>query len=177
MFELSLLFLVFAWARLFDSAPLADLHWSASAALIGIAGALPPLAFFWWTLRSDRPPLLRHRALMENLMRPMFANWEVRHLAIVSAVAGFCEEALFRGAVQGGLAGRIGAPAALLLASLAFGAAHLITWTYGVMASLIGAYLGALWIWTGNLLTPMVTHAVYDFCVLVYLLYRQQKKA
>ena len=39
-----------------------------------------------------------------------------------------------------------------------------------IIAALIGAYLGLLWIWTGNLLTPMVTHAVYDFVALVYFL-------
>jgi uncharacterized protein len=171
VFEVSLLLLVFAWGRLFDSVPLADLRWSTSATLIGLAGAVPPLGFFLWTLRSNLSPLLRHRALMENLMRPMFANWSIRHLATVSALAGICEEALFRGAVQGGLTGRVGTSAALALASLGFGAAHLITWTYGIMAALIGAYLGAIWILTGNLLTPMVTHAVYDFCALIYLLF------
>jgi uncharacterized protein len=171
VFELSLLLLVFAWARLFNSSPLGDLNWSTSAALIGVAGAVPPFALFWWTLRSNLPPLLRHRTLMENLMLPMFANWKVRHMAIVSALAGISEEALFRGAVQGDLADRIGVSAALVLASLAFGTAHLITWTYGIMAAIIGVYLGALWIWTGNLLTPMLTHAVYDFCALIYLLF------
>jgi hypothetical protein len=50
---------------------------------------------------------------------------------------------------------------AVLLVSALFGAFHLL-------AALIGAYLGLLWIWTGNLLTPMITHAVYDFAALVY---------
>ena len=57
---------------------------------------------------------------------------------------------------------------ALVLASVVFGAAHLLTWTYAIIAAFIGAYLGLLWIWTGNLLTPMITHAVYDFVALVY---------
>ena len=59
---------------------------------------------------------------------------------------------------------------ALVLASGLFGACHLLTWTYAILAALIGAYLGLLWIWTGNLLTPMITHAVYDFAALVYFL-------
>jgi len=57
---------------------------------------------------------------------------------------------------------------ALVLASVVFGAAHLLTWTYAIIAAFIGAYLGLLWIGTGNLLTPMITHAVYDFAALVY---------
>jgi len=31
-------------------------------------------------------------------------------------------------------------------------------------------FLGLLWIWTGNLLTPIITHAVYDLAALVYFL-------
>jgi uncharacterized protein len=46
----------------------------------------------------------------------------------------------------------------------------LLTWTYAIIAAFIGAYLGLLWIWTGNLLTPMITHAVYNFVALVYFL-------
>jgi hypothetical protein len=57
---------------------------------------------------------------------------------------------------------------ALVLASASFGAFHLLTWTYAIIAAFIGAYLGLLWLWTGNLLTPMVTHSVYDFAALVY---------
>ncbi|MEI6785094.1 MAG: CPBP family glutamic-type intramembrane protease [Verrucomicrobiota bacterium] len=42
--------------------------------------------------------------------------------------------------------------------------------TYAIVAALLGVYLGLLWMWTGNLLTPMITHAVYDFATLVYFL-------
>jgi membrane protease YdiL (CAAX protease family) len=48
------------------------------------------------------------------------------------------------------------------MASLLFGAFRLITWPYAIIAAFIGAYLGLVWIWTGNLLTPMITHSVYD---------------
>ena len=34
---------------------------------------------------------------------------------------------------------------------------------------LIGAYLGLLWLLSRNLLAPMITHALYDFGALVYL--------
>ena len=85
-------------------------------------------------------------------------------------IAGISEEAFFRGAIQGSLADRVGVVLALVLASVLFGAFHLLTWTYAIIAAFIGAYLGLLWIWTGNLLTPMITHAVYDFAALVYFL-------
>ena len=107
---------------------------------------------------------------MESSLRPLFGNWSIVQLAIISLCAGISEEAFFRGAIQGSLADRFGLVMALVLASMAFGAAHLITWTYAIIAAFIGAYLGLLWIWTGNLLTPMITHAAYDFVALVYFL-------
>ena len=60
----------------------------------------------------------------------------------------------------------------LLLASLLFGLAHCVTWTYGGLAFLVGGYLGCLYIWSGSLLVPIVPHAAYDFFALVYLLRR-----
>ena len=51
-----------------------------------------------------------------------------------------------------------------------FGLLHPITRAYAVIAALLGAYLGGLWLAGGNLLTPIVAHALYDFVALVYLL-------
>ena len=45
-----------------------------------------------------------------------------------------------------------------------------MTKTYALIATLIGAYLGILWIAIGNLLAPIATHAVYDFVALAYFL-------
>ena len=46
---------------------------------------------------------------------------------------------------------------------------NLITPTYGVLAALIGVYLGWVWLASGNLLAPVVAHALYDFVALVVL--------
>ncbi len=107
---------------------------------------------------------------MDSLLRPLFGNWSILQLAIISAIAGLAEEALFRGAIQASLSGRIGSIAGLLLSSVLFGVSHLITRTYAILAGVVGLYLGLLWLWTGNLLTPVVTHAVYDFLALLYFL-------
>lgn len=88
----------------------------------------------------------------------------------ISLVAGISKEASFRGAIQGSLADHVGLGIALVMASLLFGAFHLITWTYAIIAALIAVYLGSLWIWTGNLMVPMITYAVYEFAALVYFL-------
>jgi membrane protease YdiL (CAAX protease family) len=170
LFELALLVVAVLWGRLFHRPALLDLHWCLNAALIGIVAAIPPFLFFLWTLNSRLHAFFRHRQLMESLLRPLFGNWSVLQLFAISLVAGISEEAFFRGAIQGSLADRVGWGLALVLASVVFGAAHLITWIYAIIAAFIGAYLGLLWIWTGNLLAPMITHAVYDFAALVYFL-------
>jgi uncharacterized protein len=156
------------WGWLFHRPTRSDLHWSLSAALIGIVAAIPPFLFFLWTLNSRLHVFSRHRQLMESLLRPLFGSWSIVQLFAVSLVAGISEEAFFRGAIRGSLADRMNVILAVLLASAFFGAFHLLTWTYAIIAAFIGAYLGLLWLCTGNLLTLMITHAVYDFAALVY---------
>ncbi|MGO8929330.1 MAG: lysostaphin resistance A-like protein [Limisphaerales bacterium] len=104
------------------------------------------------------------------MLRPLFGHWSVLQLLVISVIAGISEEAFFRGAIQGSLADRVHVIVAVVLTSALFGAFHLLTWTYAIIAAFIGAYLGLLWIGTGNLLTPMITHAVYDFLALMYFL-------
>ena len=170
LLESGLLVLALLWGRLSHRAALGDLHWSVKDALLGIGAAIPPLVFFLWTLNAKVRVFSQHRHLLETMLRPLFGKWTVWELATISVLAGVCEEAFFRGAIQGSLAERVGLALALALGSAAFGAAHLITWTYAIIAAFIGAYLGLLWIGTGNLLAPMVTHAVYDFAALIYFL-------
>jgi membrane protease YdiL (CAAX protease family) len=169
-YELALLVIALVWNQLFHRPPFANFNWSLKAGLMGVVASIPPLAFLVWTLKTNIAAFSPHKELMERLLRPLMGNWSIWQLAIISICAGVSEEALFRGGIQGGLAERIGVGPALALASLAFGFVHLITWTYAIIATFIGAYLGLLWIWTGNLFAPMVNHAVYDFLALVYFL-------
>jgi hypothetical protein len=80
---------------------------------------------------------------------------------------------LFRGVIQNAIADQfvdpVGVAAGWIAASLLFGLLHWVTLSYAVLATLIGLYLGGLWIVTGNLLVPAVVHALYDFWALVYL--------
>jgi membrane protease YdiL (CAAX protease family) len=68
------------------------------------------------------------------------------------------------------LAGWLGPWAALALVSVLFGLVHPITPAYAVLATLAGAYLGWAYLASGNLLVPVLAHALYDFTALVYLL-------
>jgi membrane protease YdiL (CAAX protease family) len=147
-----------------------ELRWRAVDALWGATAVAPMLTGFAWLLRSHSGFAGSIRRFFEHVIRPVFGGWSLVQLAVISLLAGICEEALFRGALQSGLARFVGTGPALLIASVAFGFAHPISKEYIVSASVIGVYLGALFILTDNLLVPIVTHALYDFCALTWFL-------
>jgi len=148
----------------------AELRWRAVDAAWGVVAVGPMLVGYAWILRGDAKFAAEIRRFFEHVVRPVFGGWSVLQLAVISALAGICEEALFRGALQAGLVRFIGTWPSLLVASVAFGLGHPISKQYIVSAAVIGLLLGGLLIITDNLLAPMVAHAVYDFCALVWFL-------
>jgi hypothetical protein len=138
--------------------------------MTGVAAALPPAVLFLITIHSPAGPLRLIRHSLVKVARPLLAGWSIPQIAVVSCLAGLSEELFFRGLIQGGLTPLVGVAGAVFIASAVFGLVHWLDPAYVVGAALIGAYLSGLWWWTDNLLTPVVTHAVYDFIALVYLL-------
>ncbi len=96
------------------------------------------------------------------------SSWS--EIALIAVSAGVGEEMLFRGVVQASLGAWLGASWGLALASLLFGLLHPISVAYMVITAILGLYLGVLWNLGGNLLAVMITHALYDFAALGYLL-------
>jgi membrane protease YdiL (CAAX protease family) len=167
--ELSLLALAGLLNWLWPWNPLGVLRWNTKDALLGLAAVGPLLAGFGWTLRSAWKPLVQMRTFLDTTGRQLLGRWSLGQLTAIACLAGVCEEALFRGAIQGGLSGTTGSAAALLLASALFGLCHAVNPAYALAATLLGIWLGGLFVLTGNLLAPMVTHAVYDFAALLWL--------
>jgi membrane protease YdiL (CAAX protease family) len=147
---------------------------AAAAAGWGLAAAAPLALSLALIDRFPFGPLGRLRHVVRERVAPLFENLTRIQLAVVSLLAGLGEEMLFRGVMQAALTKWIGPPAGVWLglatASLAFGLCHYLTTTYFVVASLIGLYLGALFLWTDHLLAPIVAHAAYDFFALCLLL-------
>ena len=168
--ELSLLFAGAMLAFLLGQPLFGNLQWCLRDFWLGILASLPLLALFFWLLHSSLPALERIGEFLEARVRTVFEPWAIWQLAVISLLAGVCEEVFFRSVFQGGLARHIGTIPALVVASVIFGCFHLVTKTYAVIATLIGAYLGVLWLAAENLLAPIITHAVYDFVALVYFL-------
>jgi membrane protease YdiL (CAAX protease family) len=135
----------------------------------GVAATVPLLGLLRWCLRTTWAPVRRLVALVQEHLRPHVIGTSAGGIALLSLMAGIGEEALFRGVIQAGLADRLPAPASVGIAALLFGAAHWLTPSYAVIAGLIGAYLGVLFLVTDNLLVPIVTHTLYDVVALSVL--------
>jgi CAAX protease family protein len=152
--------------------PLAEIDWNLPAVAIGCGASVPMFAAVAIVLRSRWAWCIRLRRLVDGLIVPLFKGCGAGELAVISLVAGFAEELLFRGVIQAALGEWISPVVGLVGASLLFGLAHPLTRAYAAIVTLAGLYLGGLWLWSGNLLVPIVTHAVYDFAVLLYLVRR-----
>jgi membrane protease YdiL (CAAX protease family) len=149
--------------------PFERLRLGVAGAAVGVAGAVPMLALLLWCLRTTWGPMRRLVALVEDRLGPHLAGASAGGIVLLALLAGLGEELLFRGVIQVWLAERVPFWLALAAASLLFGAGHWLSASYAVLASLIGAYLGLLFLLSGNLLAPITAHAAYDVVALFVL--------
>ena len=159
-------------ALLFGLTPWQDFHFSTEAMLLAVLATVP-LAVALWASGQSRAEWFRD---IDELVRPvlttLFRDRIPGSVALVSVLAGLGEELLFRGVLQAGLTGLLGPWLGVVLASVAFGLLHFLSWTYFLLATAMGLYLGALYELTGNLLVVCLVHALYDWVAIRYLLDR-----
>ncbi len=170
VFEGGLLLAALVLGFFLEQPPMAQIEWTVVGLAEGIVAAAPLVALFFITVRYPIGPLKSIETVYKQLLVPLFRSATWGQLLLVSVLAGAGEEMLFRGAIQAGIQQFSGSMMlALAIASVLFGLAHPITTTYAVQVGAMGLYLGWLWLATGNLLVPIVTHAAYDFVALWYL--------
>jgi hypothetical protein len=136
----------------------------------GVAATLPLLPLLWWISKSRLGPLRRMMREVDEVLVPLLSRLTVADYALIALLAGIGEEGVFRGILQEGLSWKLPMPVAVAAASVVFGMLHFITPAYALLAGIMGAYLGALYALSGNLLVPITVHALYDFIALLYLL-------
>ncbi len=146
-------------------------------------GVLAAIPLFGLLLAFDRwPPRLfrRLKRSVDEEIVPLLAGLGIVDFLLISLAAGFGEELLFRGVIQTAIASALAGQGvdhsvwiAVGVASVLFGVCHWFNWEYALMAGIVGAYLGALYVVTGHLAAPIATHAVYDFLALWYLVGRR----
>ena len=116
---------------------------SRTAAALGVVGLLGASHASDAVLVMSGVAPSPHLARFEEALRGLAPAALGIPLAVLVLGSAFGEELFFRGLVQRGLEPRLGAPAAIAIAALAFGAAH-GDWAYGAGAAVLGLYLGAL---------------------------------
>jgi uncharacterized protein len=168
---MGLLALGLGW--LLDLWPADTIQWDPAGAWWGLAATVPLVAVLVVCVYVPIRVLRELLATIDRQVVPLFAGWSLWEMALVAGLAGLGEEMLFRGIIQNAtsvwIGGTYGPFVGLIVASVLFGSAHALSSAYAVLATGIGLYLGGLWIAAGNLLVPVVAHAVYDFAALVYL--------
>ncbi len=183
LFEASLAFLAVLLGWIVDQSPLATLKINLYSVQLGTLAVLPLLGLLLACERIRWRPVQEVCRVLDDLIVPMFKNWSWAELAGISFLAGVGEEMLFRGVLQAATAEWTGdflphSPAgamagnwiALVAVAIVFGLLHAVSAGYAVLATLMGLYLGWLWMVTDNLAVPIVAHAVYDFLALLYIL-------
>jgi uncharacterized protein len=149
--------------------PWATWVWDARAAGVGLIGVVPPLALLVWIVQSTGRPAVELRELVRSLLVPAFSGWRVWELVALAGVAGLSEEVLFRGVIQAGLGGWLGAGFGLMGSALLFGLAHWLSPFYAGLAMVMGLWFGLVWLVSGSLVAPVLAHALYDAVALVWL--------
>ncbi|WP_376693388.1 CPBP family intramembrane glutamic endopeptidase [Wenzhouxiangella sp. EGI_FJ10409] len=136
------------------------------AATLPLAASLLALPAERWRWAEELTRLVR------RFVAVLFRRTRPGAVVLVSALAGIGEELLFRGVIQAGLVAWLTPASGIVIASLLFGLAHAVSFSYLLLATLMGLYLGLLYHWTGNLLVPILVHALYDWVAIRYYLRR-----
>ncbi|MCA9073244.1 MAG: CPBP family intramembrane metalloprotease, partial [Planctomycetaceae bacterium] len=131
----------------------------------GVGATFPLVLIFWGTYTRPTGGFRQMKDFLHEALGASLAACRWYELLWVAALAGIGEEFLFRGVLQTWLS-QWGPWWGLILANIVFGLCHAISPTYIVMAFVMGLILsGLMELPTGqpNLLTPIITHALYDF--------------
>lgn len=146
-----------------------SLHWNLSGLYWGMAGVVPMLGLFYLLNRFPVGSLYRIKRFLIDALGPSLNVCTWYDLILLAGLAGVGEELLFRGVVQPWFSrlseGEQGLLIGIIGSNVLFGLAHSVTWTYAILAGIIGCYLSYLLGVSGeqNLVIPIIAHGVYDF--------------
>ena len=134
--------------------------------LIGTAAVAPPFLMFLFSFSktAEKMPFIGSlKQLVLREIKTLFSGCTFVDLVIISLLAGFAEEFLFRGVIQAKLG--------IIAASIIFGLIHAVSPAYVIAATIMGLYIGAAYQMSGSLLVPVQIHFVYDLAALIYIRY------
>jgi membrane protease YdiL (CAAX protease family) len=134
--------------------------------MIGTIGASLSLFCFFIMLSgvADKVSLigsLKKTVIYE--LKPLFSDLKFFDMVIISFLAGFSEEILFRGVIQ--------LKAGIYVSSVLFGLFHPLSRIYVLVTILMGFYIGLFFLIYKSLFISIQLHFVYDLGALIYLKY------
>ena len=143
-------------------------------AVMAILGVVLPVGIVLWKKLTKQPRKYASADALKSLSYFLPATRrERRWWVFICVTAGVCEEILFRGFLLQYLhvsPGTLDLTLALLVSSAIFGVNHLYQGAGGVAGSAVtGFLLGLLFLLSGNLLYPVLLHAVLDLRMLAIL--------
>ena len=168
LLEGSLVVVAFALGWMVNLSPTSTLVWNWTDLGLGILAAVPLLLLLAVCYLLPGNGVRQIRTFMRDTLGPFLSRCRIIDLFLLAVLAGFCEEILFRGLLflffrqfSTGLA--------VIVASVTFGMAHMVTPVYAFLAGIAGLYLTALMAVDpqSNLLLPIAAHAAYDFVAFV----------
>ncbi|MHA7873533.1 MAG: CPBP family intramembrane glutamic endopeptidase, partial [Hyphococcus sp.] len=126
------------------------------------------VVFLWWFSNTGHPALAEFRRSQIEFFSEIGFVFTPPRIVAMAIGAGVCEELLFRGVLQTWINGFAPVLIAIIVSNVVFGLLHMRTAMYAVIAGCVGAYFGALYALTDNLLTAIVAHGLYDAVALEY---------
>jgi membrane protease YdiL (CAAX protease family) len=155
--------------------PLSHLwHMDTSGVLMGCSSTLPVISLFFWLAQSRAASCVALRELIQQQLLPHLRGATFLQVLLLSMVAGLAEEVLFRGVIEVGLARSLGPWLAMVLSAILFGLCHALTPVYFLLATGMGLYLSLVWMASGQLISLIITHALYDLIALWWYLRQSQ---
>jgi uncharacterized protein len=167
LFEGLLLVLAFALALWWGIDLAGSIELTYSAVGLGAAAAIVPNLFLAWAAFGvEAQWMVELRERTAKMMRQVFGERPGIAAALAVAFGGVAEEFLFRGVLIPALSEYMSVWLAVVAVGVAFGLLHPLTRVYALLAALLGIFWGALFVWTGNLLVPVIAHALNNLIAL-----------
>jgi membrane protease YdiL (CAAX protease family) len=141
-----------------------QLTWGLLGVLLGIAIVTAYVLVQRRNALEDEQALARLRHQMRNLERMMpRSDEEMRWFNRLALTAGVCEELLYRGYLLWYLSHWLPPVQAVAVGAVVFGFGHAYQGVRGIaVTSLVGLFMGAVYLLTGSLLACMLIHALMD---------------
>lgn len=143
-----------------------DFAWTLQGAAIGVAATAPLCLFLMWFMRARSSVIGRFRERQIADFSKIGFLFTPMRVFLISLGAGVSEEILFRGVFQGYAMERLPVALAIIAPNIVFGLLHARSALYALIAGMVGCWLGIVYWLSGNLLAPIVAHALYDMYAL-----------